>query len=136
MNGGKLGVLVCYEGIFPDLARQYVLAGSGLIVNVTNDAWFGRSSAPYQHLAMTRFRAIENRRWLVRAANTGVSAIIAPSGKIVSSTPIFQSGFITGDISFRTDLSFYTVWGGFLPFPFLLLSLFWFILSSKKAVPS
>jgi apolipoprotein N-acyltransferase len=133
-QGSKLGVLVCYEGIFPDLVREYVKAGSGLLVNVTNDAWFGRSSAPYQHLAMIRFRAIENRRWLVRAANTGVSAIISPSGVMVSESPIFQSDVIVGDISFRTDLSIYTLFGGFLPIPFLLLSLFWLIRSKKKSV--
>ncbi len=132
----KFGVLVCYEGIFPALARAYVKAGSGLLVNVTNDAWFGRSSAPYQHLAMTRFRAIENRRWLVRAANTGISAIIAPSGEIVSASPLFQSAFVVGDIFFRTEMTLYTVWGGFLPLPFLLLSLFWLVRSRRKLLPS
>jgi apolipoprotein N-acyltransferase len=136
MNGHSMGVLVCYEGIFPELARQYVEMGSGLLVNVTNDAWFGRSSAPYQHLAMTRFRAIENRRWFVRAANTGISAIISPTGKIVSSLSIFESGIVTGDVSFRTELSVYTRWGGLLPVPFLLLSLFWLFRSQFRKFPA
>ncbi|MBE0499977.1 MAG: apolipoprotein N-acyltransferase [Desulfuromonadales bacterium] len=136
MDEHRLGVLVCYEGIFPDLTRAYVKAGSELLVNVTNDAWFGRSSAPYQHLAMTRFRAIENRRWLVRAANTGVSAIIAPSGAMVAASPIFQADFVTGDVSFRKEISFYTEWGSFVPLPFLLLSLLWFGQSQMKSVSS
>ncbi len=130
---GRLGVLVCYEGIFPELARQYVKAGSGLLVNVTNDAWFGRSSAPYQHLAMARFRAVENRRWLVRAANTGVSAIIAPSGKINSASSIFESDVVVGDVTFRSKMSIYTLAGDVLPVGFLLLGLFWLIRSRNKS---
>ena len=82
----QLGVLVCYEVIFPELAREYIRQGSDLLVNITNDAWFGESSAPWQHLAMARFRAVENRVWLARAANTGVSAFISPSGKIMQQT--------------------------------------------------
>ncbi len=136
MPYGKIGVLVCYEGIFPELARQYVKAGSGLLINVTNDAWFGRSSAPYQHLAMTRFRAIENRRWLVRAANTGVSAIIAPSGEILSAASIFEPDVVVGDITFRSELSIYTLVGDVLPIISLLLGMFWFIRSRKKSFGS
>lgn len=132
MPYGKMGVLVCYEGIFPELSRQHVKAGSGLLVNVTNDAWFGRSSAPYQHLSMARFRAIENRRWLVRAANTGISAIIAPSGEIVSASSIFESDVVVGDVAFRSELSIYTLSGDVLPVVFLVLGLFWLVRSRKK----
>ena len=133
MPDGKLGVLVCYEGIFPELARQYVKAGSGLLVNVTNDAWFGRSSAPYQHLAMARFRAIENRRWLVRSANTGISALIAPSGTIISSSPVFETAVVVGDVSFRSETTVYTFTGDVLPVVFILLVLFWLFRSRKKS---
>ena len=133
MPEGNLGILVCYEGIFPELARQYVKAGSGLLVNVTNDAWFGHSSAPYQHLSMARFRAIENRRWLVRAANTGVSAVIAPSGEIVSSSSLFQPDVVTENISFRSELSIYTLFGDIFPVVSLLLGIFWLALSRKKS---
>lgn len=104
---GKIGVLICYEGIFPELARAYVLAGSQILVNITNDAWYKRSSAPYQHVAMTVFRAIENRVPLVRAANTGVSAIIDSRGRIKGQTNIFEEAVLTGEVRPGSG-SFYT----------------------------
>lgn len=85
----KLGVLICFESIFPDLARRQTEAGAGLLVNLTNDAWYGRSSAPWQHLAMAVFRAVENRRSLARAANTGVSGFIDPLGRLHQLSPLF-----------------------------------------------
>jgi apolipoprotein N-acyltransferase len=75
------GVVICYEGIFPELVREFVKGGARLIVNMTNDAWFGRTSGPWQHLAMYPFRAVEHRVAVVRAANTGVSAFIAPPAR-------------------------------------------------------
>lgn len=111
LNGHRLGVLICYEVIFPELARDYVRQGSDLLVNLTNDAWFGRSSAPYQHLAMARFRAIENRIWLARAANTGISGLIAPSGKITLSGPIYEELQLTGRVGLGSEPTFYTRFG-------------------------
>lgn len=133
MADGRLGVLVCYEGIFPELARAYVETGSELLVNVTNDAWFGRSSAPYQHLSMARFRAIENRRWLVRSANTGISAIVAPSGRVALASSIFEADVVVGDVTFRSEMSLYTRLGDVVPIGFLVISLIWFIRSRKKS---
>jgi apolipoprotein N-acyltransferase len=72
MDDEKIGVLICFEGIFPEISREYRRNGASLLVNITNDAWFGRSSAPYQHLSMTVFRAVENRLYIARAANTGL----------------------------------------------------------------
>jgi apolipoprotein N-acyltransferase len=95
---GKVGVLVCFEGIFPELARTYVREGARLLVNISNDAWYKRSSAPYQHLAMTVFRAVENRVPLVRATNTGISAIIDSRGELHDATPIFQEAVVTGTV--------------------------------------
>src|SRR5262249_350016 len=80
MNGHKIATAICYESIFPDLVRQFVKNGSELMVVITNDGWFGQSSAPYQHLRMGVLRSVENRRWMVRTANTGISAIIDPYG--------------------------------------------------------
>lgn len=108
---GNLGVLICYEVIFPELARAYAAGGSGLLVNLTNDAWFGRSAAPYQHLGMARFRAIENRVWLARAANTGISGFISPSGKVVQASPLFQDAVINGTVGLGAGFSFYTRFG-------------------------
>ena len=76
----KLGMLICYESIFPDIARESVARGANLLVNITNDAWYGRSSAPYQSMAMAVFRAVENKRTLIRAANTGISGFVDPCG--------------------------------------------------------
>ncbi len=111
LNGHHLGVLICYEAIFPPLAREYVRQGSTLLVNLTNDAWFGHSSAPYQHLAMTRFRAIENRIWIARAANTGISALISPAGKVTQSGPIFESLQLSGLVGLGAEATFYTRFG-------------------------
>lgn len=110
---GEVGILVCFEGIFPELARGYVRAGSQLLVNITNDAWFGRSSAPYQHLSMTVFRAVENRVPLVRAANTGISAIIDAKGRITGQTELFTETFLNGEVRLAPGKpgSFYTRYG-------------------------
>jgi apolipoprotein N-acyltransferase len=113
LNTGKgmIGVLVCFEGIFPELSREYVRAGSRLLVNITNDAWFGRSSAPYQHLSMTVFRAVENRVPLVRAANTGITSIIDSRGHIRGMTQIFKETYLTGEVRLGERGSLYTRFG-------------------------
>ncbi len=89
MDGCGLGVQICYEIIFPGICRRMVKNGADLIVNITNDAWYGRTAAPYQHFSMTVLRAVENRRSLVRAANTGISGFIDPAGRILGSTGLF-----------------------------------------------
>ncbi|HXV21528.1 MAG TPA: apolipoprotein N-acyltransferase, partial [Desulfuromonadales bacterium] len=132
MNGSEVGVLVCYEAIFPELAREWVRQGSDLLVNITNDAWFGRSSAPYQHLAMTRFRAIENRIWIARAANTGISAFIAPSGRIIAQSPIFQALYLQGEVGLGARPTLYTRFGDVFPVMFLLLSVGWLVKTRRR----
>ena len=107
----RLGVLICYEGILPEAAREYKRRNADLLVNITNDAWFGRTSAPYQHLSMTVFRAIENRLYLVRAANTGISAIIDPTGRILSSTGIFERTILKGSVKTIEEKTFYAAYG-------------------------
>jgi apolipoprotein N-acyltransferase len=91
----RAGVLICFESIFPEIARREAEAGGNLLVNLTNDAWYGRSSAPYQSLAMSIFRAVETRRCLVRAANTGISGFIEPTGKIRVQSQLFEPAFLT-----------------------------------------
>jgi apolipoprotein N-acyltransferase len=83
------GILICFEAIFPELARSQVKQGADILVNLTNDAWFGMTSAPHQHLSMSVFRAVENQRPLIRAANTGFSAFINPLGKITTRGDLF-----------------------------------------------
>lgn len=101
------GVVICYEGIFPDLVRGLVGGGARLVVNMTNDAWFGRTSGPEQHLAMYPFRAVEHRVTVVRAANTGVSAFIAPSGRIERRMNLFERGNLTEAVSLRSGHTLY-----------------------------
>lgn len=107
----KVGVLVCFEGIFPELSRAYVNAGAGLLVNISNDAWYKLSSAPYQHLSMTVFRAVENRVPLVRATNTGISAIIDSRGHFHGTTPLFREAVLTGEVRPGAGGTFYNRFG-------------------------
>jgi apolipoprotein N-acyltransferase len=108
---GKLGVLICFEGIFPEISREYVNRGARLLVNITNDAWFGNSSAPYQHLSMTVFRAVENRVPLVRSANTGITAIIDSRGHVRGMTGLFREALLTGEVRIGHEQSFYSRYG-------------------------
>ncbi|PYM16748.1 MAG: apolipoprotein N-acyltransferase [Candidatus Rokuibacteriota bacterium] len=105
---GRLGVVICYEVIFPTEVRSLFTGGADILVNLTNDGWFGRSPAPFQHLAMSVFRAVENRTYLVRAANTGISAIVAPDGRIVRASGLFTREVIAGSIARRAETTFYT----------------------------
>jgi len=93
-----IGVLICFEAVFPELARQNTRHGALLLANITNDAWFGRSGAPRQHFAMSVFRAVENRRPLARAANTGISGFIGPDGKISRTTGLFTQAVTVQDL--------------------------------------
>jgi apolipoprotein N-acyltransferase len=108
------GVVICYEGIFPDLVRQFVNNGAQLMVNMTNDAWFGRTSGPEQHLTMYPFRAIEHRVSVVRAANTGVSAFIAPNGAIVRRLRLFERDVMTQSMPGRGRRTLFTRVGDWL----------------------
>jgi apolipoprotein N-acyltransferase len=110
------GVVICYEGIFPELVREFVKGGARLIVNMTNDAWFGRTAGPWQHLAMYPFRAVEHRVAVVRAANTGVSAFIAPSGRIGRHTALFERTVLTESVPLRTGETMYSRFGDWLAY--------------------
>jgi apolipoprotein N-acyltransferase len=134
VNGFRAGVLICYEAIFPSLARASVRAGAGILVNITNDAWFGRTAAPYQHLEMARLRAVENRVYMIRAANTGVSAIIDPAGRILKKTTLFKEDVITADVRTRKGpATLYTRYGDFLAYASLVFTGLVMILGRKKA---
>lgn len=108
---GRLAMVICYEAIFPAEVREFFTAGADVLVNITNDAWFGRSAAPAQHLAMAAFRAVENRAPLVRAANTGISAIVGQDGRIVEASGLFTREVVRGTISPRFGVTFYTRYG-------------------------
>jgi apolipoprotein N-acyltransferase len=99
---------ICYEVVYTDLIRQSVAAGSHLLTTITNDAWFGRTSAPYQHFAQARMRAIENGRYLVRAANTGVSGIVDPYGRVLVQSGIFEPAVLVGEARLLSSGTIYT----------------------------
>jgi apolipoprotein N-acyltransferase len=107
----KIGNLICYEIIFPGLVRQFADRGANVLVTITNDAWFGRTSAPYQHFSMAVFRAVENRTPVVRAANTGISGFIDSKGRIMARSDIFVEAALTEEISPGDEKSFYTEHG-------------------------
>ena len=108
VKGAKLGILICYESIFPDFTRREVKLGANVLVNITNDAWYGQSSAPFQVLAMAAMRSVETKVPMVRAANTGISAIIEPSGRITNRTPLFKRGTEIEEVPWRTVRTVYT----------------------------
>lgn len=119
----KIGVLICYESIFPEISREYKKAGARLLVNITNDAWFDRSSAPYQHLSMAVFRAVENRMFMARSANTGISAVIDPCGRITASTGLFEPAKLEASVGFVDVKTFYSEFGNWpVPLSFAMLA--------------
>lgn len=113
-RGAKFGVLICFEDLFPELSRQFIKSGAGFLINITNDAWYKETQAGYQHLQCSVFRAVENRVFVVRSANTGVSAFINSSGEIISTVrdnkakEIFVRGIASEKVSFVPGkLTFY-----------------------------
>ena len=104
----QLGVQICYEIIFPRLSRAMAQNGASILINITNDAWFGKTSGPYQHFSMTVFRAVENRRSLARSANTGISGFIDPAGRILASTELLQDAVATQTVPLIREQSIYT----------------------------
>ncbi|MDD3250570.1 MAG: apolipoprotein N-acyltransferase [Smithellaceae bacterium] len=134
MDERKIGVLICYEGILPQAGRQYKNAAADVLVNITNDAWFGKTSAPYQHLSMSVFRAVETRLSLARAANTGISALVDPTGRILTQTELFEKGKITGRIPLMQTPTLYARCGDwFVGMGFVALAgLFLWSLTRRK----
>lgn len=109
----KIGTLICFEMIFPNLSRALSQGGAAFLVNMTNDAWFGRSAGPYQHFSMAVFRSVENRKALVRAANTGISGFIDPAGRIVSATPLCEPAVMTRPVALVDERTVYMRHGDF-----------------------
>ncbi|MBI2819914.1 MAG: apolipoprotein N-acyltransferase [Acidobacteria bacterium] len=108
LPGGKMSILICYEAIFPDLVRRFVHEGAQVLVNISNDGWYGSSAARYQHLLMARMRAIENHRFVLRATNNGITAVIRPDGQLADQIPPDRAGVLQARWSFETDETFYT----------------------------
>jgi apolipoprotein N-acyltransferase len=111
LNGHRYGVFICYEAVFADEVRQFSRLGAEVLVNISDDGWYGDTSAPWQHLNMARMRAIENRRWILRDTNNGVTAAIDPYGRVRQSIPRHQEDALPAQYGFRDDVTFYTAHG-------------------------
>jgi apolipoprotein N-acyltransferase len=111
LNGHRYGVFICYESVFADEVREFPELGAEVLVNISDDGWYGDTSAPWQHLNMARMRAIENRRWLLRDTNNGVTAVIDPYGRVRQSIPRHQTDALPAGYAFRDDMTFYTAYG-------------------------
>jgi apolipoprotein N-acyltransferase len=107
VDGHVVSTAICYEIVYPSLVRQFTAAGSELLTTITNDSWFGPTSAPYQHFAQASMRAIENGRFLVRAANTGISGIVDPYGHVIARTGLYEPAVVVGDARFLRDTTIY-----------------------------
>ncbi len=127
LPGGRFSVFICYEAVFPDEIRRFTRNGARLLVNLSNDGWFGHSAAPEQHLAMARVRAVENRRWLLRATNTGLTASIDPYGRVIAGLPRDRRAVLIAPYGFRSDLTLYARWGDWFAWLCAVLSL-WFLI--------
>ncbi len=114
IDGGQFSVYICYEAIFPNEVRRFTLAGAQLFINISDDGWFGSSSSPAQHLAMARVRAVENRRWLLRDTNNGITVSVDPYGRIAARMPSNIRGELDAPYAFRSDLTPYARWGDWL----------------------
>jgi apolipoprotein N-acyltransferase len=107
-GGYTFGTFICYEAIFPNEVRHFAAAGADLLINISNDGWFGRSAAPEQHLRMARVRAVENRRWLLRVTNNGFTVSVDPYGRVFSPLPPDVRAAVDLPYDFRTDETIYT----------------------------
>jgi len=108
---GVIGIFICYEAIFPQLVRKFAADGAGVLVNISDDGWYGNTAAPFQHFEMARFRAIENGRFLLRDTNNGITAIIDSYGRIRKEIPRNQRGILTGHFRYLSEKTFYTEHG-------------------------
>jgi apolipoprotein N-acyltransferase len=130
--GGSFGTFICYEAIFPDEIRRFARGGAELLINVSNDGWFGRSAAPAQHLMMSRVRAVESRRWMLRDTNNGFTVVVDPYGRIVASIPPDIRGQLDAPYDFRSDLTLYARFGDWFAWLCLIMSIVLFSVALMK----
>ena len=136
-DGHRYGVFLCYESIFGDEVRQFPRNGAEVLVNLSDDGWYGDTSAPFQHLNMARMRAIENHRWLLRDTNNGITASIDPDGRVVEAMQRNQRGAVAVHFDYRREKTFYTLHGDLFAYACTLLAiamLAYAALSQRRAV--
>jgi apolipoprotein N-acyltransferase len=132
VNGHPASVSICYEVVYPALVRAFVVGGSELLTTITNDAWFGRTSAPYQHFEQASMRAIEEGRYLVRSANTGISGIVDPYGRVVEKTALFESAVLVGEARFLRTSTFYARHGDILAYASVAMTAALLVVSRRR----
>src|SRR5262249_36819057 len=118
----RLAVFICYESVFPDEIRQFAARGAQIFINISNDGWYGPWGAPGQHLNMARMRAIENRRWLLRATNSGITASIDPFGRVVAQPPRDAPPPLIAPYNFESRTPFYTRHGDWFAYACAIIS--------------
>jgi apolipoprotein N-acyltransferase len=111
VDGHRIGAFICYESAFPDLVRQFTKAGATVLVNLSNDGYFGHSAAREQHLELVRMRAAENRRWILRATNDGITAMIDPAGREIARLPLYTQTSAVFGYNSLTELTPYVRYG-------------------------
>jgi apolipoprotein N-acyltransferase len=132
-GGNRFGVYICYEAIYPGDVRRFAAAGAQLLINISNDGWFGRSAAAEQHLRMARVRAVENRRWMVRSTNNGFTASVDPYGRIFEPLPPDVRAAADLPYDFRTDETLYTRFGDWFAWLCVLVSVILVAATFRKA---
>jgi len=132
LPGGRFSTFICYEAVFPNEVRRFVLGGADLLINLSNDGWFGRSAAPAQHLQMARVRAVEHRRWLLRDTNNGFTVSVDPYGRVIARMAPDIRGELDAPYAFRSDTTLYTRWGDWLPVMCVAVSLVLLLVASFR----
>ena len=132
----RFGVFICYESVFADEVRQFAQLGAEVLVNISDDGWYGDTSAPWQHLNMARMRAVENRRWLLRDTNNGITAVIDPYGIVRQSIPRHQEDALPAQFAFRDDVTFYTAHGDVFVWLCAALSVVALVVALKSRKPA
>ena len=115
MGRHKIGTFICYESVFPNFVRKFAAGGAEVLFNISNDGWFGKSAARAQHLSMVRMRAAENRRWILRSTNDGITATIDSAGRLRGTLPLYQQGTSYTGFNYVTGQTVYTRWGDWFP---------------------
>jgi apolipoprotein N-acyltransferase len=132
VGGRFISTAICYEIVYPSLIRQFVIGGSELLTTITNDAWFGTTSAPYQHFAQASMRAVEAGRYLVRAANTGISGIVDPYGRVLERTAINEPAVVVGEVRYLRVMTLYARVGDVLAYASVAATALMLVLARRR----
>jgi apolipoprotein N-acyltransferase len=136
VGGHRLSTAICYEVVYPDLIADFVERGSQLLTTITNDAWYGQSSAPYQHFWQAAVRSVEQGRYLVRAANTGISGIVDPYGRVQAMSPIFERQVVIGEARYLDGRTVYAQTGDAFAWACALVTLLAWIATRRRTTPA